>query len=124
MKNSDNLTNEKLLNFSMKFNPTDELHSTLRRLEMTMTKPERSFFIIEPKEEARIAKQQYARAIAQIDLAQEQYLQRLELAKKERAIDEFDFIKARMNVSDMFGPFSRMRDEVRESYREIVGFNY
>ncbi|MEK6827326.1 MAG: hypothetical protein AABX99_02460, partial [Nanoarchaeota archaeon] len=88
------------------------------------TKPERSIFIREPKEEARIAKQQYGRAIAQIDFAQKQYMQRLEQAKKESAIDDFDYIKARMGVSDMFSPFQRMRDEVRESYRKIVGFDY
>jgi hypothetical protein len=49
--------------------------------------------------------------VAQVNLAERQYLERLEQAKKAGAIDNDDYVRARMDVSNPFSPFGRMKNE-------------
>ncbi len=105
-----------------KFDARDEMDRAVRRLELTMIKPIQSNLIRKPEEEARIAKDQYDRTVAQVDLAERQYLERLEQVKKAGAIDNDDYFRARMDVSSPFSSFGRMRAEAREAYRDVVKF--
>ena len=105
-----------------KFDARDEMDKVVRRLKMTMIKPIQSNLIRKPEEEARIAKEQYDRTVAQVNLAEQQYLERLEQAKKAGAVDNDDYVRARMDVSSLLSPFGRMRTEARESYRDVVKF--
>ncbi len=105
-----------------KFEARDEMDKAVRRLERTMIKPMQSSLIRKPEEEARIAKEQYDRTVAQVNLAEQQYLERLEQAKKAGAVDNDDYVRARMDVSGLFSPFERMRAEAREAYRDVVKF--
>lgn len=76
-----------------------------------------------PEEEAQIAKEQYNRTLAQIDSAQQIYLERLEQAKEAGAVDNEDYVRAMMDISSQFNPFERMREEAGEAYREVVKFD-
>ena len=105
-----------------KFDARDEMDKVVRRLEMTIIKPMQSNLIRKPEEEARIAKAQYDRTLAQVNLAEQQYLERLEQAKKSGVIDSDDYFRARIDVSSPFSPFGRMRTEAREAYRDVVKF--
>ena len=105
-----------------KFDARDEMDRTVRNLEMTMIKPMQSNLIRKPEEEARIAKEQYDRTVAQVNLAEQQYLERLEQAKKAGAVDNDDYFRTRMDVSNSLSPFGRMRTEARDTYRKVVKF--
>lgn len=106
-----------------KFDARDEMDKAIRRLEMTMIKPMQSNLIRKPEEEARIAKAQYDRTLAQVDLAERQYLERLEQAKKAGAVDNDNYFRARMDVSSPFSSFGRMRTGTREAYRDVIKFD-
>ena len=107
-----------------KFDARDEMDRAVRTLELTMIKPmqSQSNLIRKPEEEARIAKQQYDKTLAQIDLAQQRYMERLEQAKKEGVVENDDYNGARIDVSSPHSSFGRMRDKAREAYREVVKF--
>jgi len=113
---------EKYLTPILKFNARNELDITVRKLELTMIKPMQNNLIRKSEEEERIAKQQCDQTLAQINLAQQRYMERLEQAKKAGAVDYDDYNGARMDVSSPFSAFERMRNEAREAYREVVKF--
>ncbi len=105
-----------------KFDARDEMYQAAQRLKLTMIKPMQSVFIRSPEEEARSAKQQLDRTIAEIDLAQQRYTGRLESAKKEGSVNNENYSRATMDILSSFSPFERMREEAREAYRKIVKF--
>ncbi len=106
-----------------KFDARKEIDRIIRELRMTMIYSLQSNLIRKPEKEARIAKEEYNRDLAQIHLAEQKYLERLEQAKKSGAIDNEDYFRARFDILGGFSPFERMRTEARETYRDVVKFD-
>ena len=104
--------------FITKFDVREEMDRAVKNLEMLIGIPKESDLSRKPEEK----KDEYDRALAQIDSAQQGYLKILEQAKKAGAIDIEAYERARMDISSSFSSFERVRSKVREAYRKVVKF--
>lgn len=96
----------------------------VRELELTLIRPLQNINIIrKPEEKAIIANEEYYRNLAQINSAQQKYMERLEEARKSGAIDDTDYVKAIRGVSGLHSPFQEMIREAERNYRDAVEFD-
>ncbi|MBI2044173.1 hypothetical protein HYT24_02305 [Candidatus Pacearchaeota archaeon] len=96
-----------------KVNIREELDAAVKRLKLTIRIKPISILAQSKKKEAR---DHLNGALAQIDLAERQYFERLSVYRSSGALSAEDYNQARFKSRTMFDPFERMRDQARKNY--------
>ena len=105
-----------------RFEPREELDKAVRGLELSIIQPINSKTI--PKDEAKEAKQQIDRTLAQINFAQSRYMDNLNGARQAGIIDTQDYERAMLDAQSQFSGFERMKEKARRDYREVVNWDF
>jgi len=104
------------------FDYREELGRKVLELRLAEIKPPSSTFIKRPEEEAREAKNYLDSRLAQVSIAERDFKEDLEIARKSRRISFEDYLKASSEMLGHFSPFERLRREARDDYGEKVKF--
>ena len=105
-----------------RFEPREELDKAVRGLELSIIQTINSNTI--SKEEAKEAKQQMDRTLAQINFAQSRYMDNLNGARQAGIIDTQDYERAMLDAQSQFSGFERMKEKARRDYREVVNWDF
>ncbi len=119
------INKENLLEIIIKphYDPRYELERATRNLDWSFNAKEpQTFFKTTSEEEAARLDSWYKSRVGEIAREEQAFRQRLDAARKSRAIDEIDHMKAIMNLESLTSPFERARQEARESYHKIRKF--